>query len=187
MLRFNVKPLSHRTSVERQRSSPRTKWGQTRRCRSGAPLKPALLQHWSSGSERKRALVPQRSLHINAQPKFITAMDRCFNARHHSSNSVSAHKTLTNAPPKFAQHLTTAGKKQRWSNVHDFCVGLADQSVHELATSGAKLWLSGVIAAVNLPERKMALYDRSQYFVQLKTVGAVGGTINGDRAYTAFL
>jgi len=31
-----------------------------------------------------------------------------------------------------------------------FCVGLADPSVHERVSSGAKLWLSGVIAAVNL-------------------------------------
>ena len=83
---------------------------------------------------------------------FITAMDRCFNARHRSSNPVSARKTLTTAPPKFVQRLITARAKlakQRWSSVQDFCVGLADPSVHELASSGAKLWLGVVGAVVN--------------------------------------
>jgi len=42
----------------------------------------------------RQILVPLRHLHTNVQPKFITAMDRCFNARHSSSNSVSASKTL---------------------------------------------------------------------------------------------
>ncbi|WAR15218.1 NU98B-like protein [Mya arenaria] len=66
-------------------------------------------------------------------------MDRCFNARHRSSNPVSARKTLTTAPPKFVQCLITARAKlvkQWWSSVQDFCVGLADPSVHELASSG---------------------------------------------------
>ena len=97
-------------------------------------------------------LVPLRHLHTNAKPKFITAMDRCFNARHRSSNPVSARKTLTTAPPKFVQRLITARAKlakQRWSSVQDFCVGLADPSVHELASSGAKLWLGVVGAVVN--------------------------------------
>jgi len=58
---------------------------------------------------------------------------------------MSARKTLTTAPLKFA-----ALAKQRWSSVQDFCVGLADQTVHQLASSGAKHWLSCVIAAVNL-------------------------------------
>ncbi|XP_071503929.1 carbonic anhydrase 1-like, partial [Diadema antillarum] len=87
-------------------------------------------------------LVPLRHRHTNAKPKFITAMDRCFNARHRSSNPVSARKTLTTAPPKFVQRLITARAKlakQRWSSVQDFCVGLADPSVHELGSSGAKL------------------------------------------------
>ena len=59
-----------------------------------------------------------------------------------SSNPVSARKTLTTAPPKFAQRLIAARAtlaKQRWSSVQDFCVGLTDPSVHELASSGAKL------------------------------------------------
>ena len=34
---------------------------------------------------------------------------------------------------------------------------------------------------------KLPLFHRSQYFVQLKTFGAVGRTISGNRAYTAFL
>ncbi|MPC60015.1 hypothetical protein E2C01_054049 [Portunus trituberculatus] len=75
-------------------------------------------------------------------PKFIAAMDRCFNARQRSSNAVSARKTLTTAPPKFVQRLIAARAtlaKQRWSSVQDFCVGLADPSVRELASSGAKL------------------------------------------------
>ncbi|WAR10843.1 hypothetical protein MAR_035919 [Mya arenaria] len=96
----------------------------------------------TSGIERWFILVPLRHLHTNAKPKFITAMDRCFNARHRSSNPVSARETLTTAPPKFVQRLITARAKlvkQRWSTVQDFCVGLADPSVHELASSGAKL------------------------------------------------
>ncbi|XP_071496610.1 UDP-glucuronosyltransferase 1-2-like [Diadema antillarum] len=56
-------------------------------------------------------LVPLRHLHTNAKPKFITAMYRCFNARHRSSNPVSARKTLTAAPPKFVQRLITARAK----------------------------------------------------------------------------
>lgn len=87
-------------------------------------------------------LVPLRHLHTNAKPKFITAMDRCFNVRHRSSNHVSARKTLTTSLPKFVQRLKTARAKlvnQRWSSVQDFCVGLADPSVHELASSCATL------------------------------------------------
>ena len=55
---------------------------------------------------------------------------------------VSARKTLTTAPPKFVQRLITARAKlvkQRWFSVQDFCVGLADPSVRELLSSGAKL------------------------------------------------
>ena len=77
---------------------------------------------------------------------------RCFNARHRSSNPVSARKTLTTAPPKFVQRLITARAKlvkQRWFSVQDFCVGLADPSVRELLSSGAKLWLGVVGAYVN--------------------------------------
>ncbi|KAH3749540.1 hypothetical protein DPMN_184038 [Dreissena polymorpha] len=69
-------------------------------------------------------------------------MDRYFNARHRSSNSVSVRKTLTTAPPKFVQRLITARAilaKQRLSSIQDLCVGLADPNVHELASSGAKL------------------------------------------------
>ncbi|WAR20086.1 SI1L2-like protein [Mya arenaria] len=57
---------------------------------------------------------------------------------HFSPNPVSARKTLTTTPPKFVQRLITARAKlaeQRWSSVQDFCVGLADPSVHELASS----------------------------------------------------
>jgi len=97
-----------------------------------------------------QTLVPLRHLHTNAKPTFITAMDRCFNARHHFSNSVSARKTLITTLPKCVQHfITTRAKlaKQRWSSVQDFCVGLADPSVHELASSGAKRWL-GIVRPV---------------------------------------
>jgi len=38
---------------------------------------------------------------------------------------------------------------------------------------------------MELWSEKLTLSHRSQYFVQLKTVGAVGGTISGVRAYTA--
>ena len=116
------------------------------------------LRSWTDRFDRSsdrfysQILVPLRHLHTNAKPKFITAMDRCFNARHRSSNPVSARKTLTTAPPKFVQRLITARAKlakQRWSSVQDFCVGLADPSVHELASSGAKLWLGVVGAVVN--------------------------------------
>ncbi|KAH3779936.1 hypothetical protein DPMN_157745 [Dreissena polymorpha] len=69
-------------------------------------------------------------------------MDRYFNARHRYSNSVFVRKTLKTAPPKFVQRLITARAKlakQRLSSIQDFCVGLADPNVHELASSGAKL------------------------------------------------
>lgn len=145
---------------------------------------------WSISSRiYSQILVPLRHLHTNAKPKFITAMDRCFNARHHSSNPVSTRKMLTTAPPKFVQRLTTArGKlaKQRWSSVQDFCIRLVDPSVHELASSGAKLWLGVVGAVVNFAgAEKLPAPHRSQYFVQLKTFGVVGGIISGGRAYTA--
>jgi len=42
----------------------------------------------------RQIIVPLRHLHTNVQPKCITSMDSCFNARHSSSNSVSASKTL---------------------------------------------------------------------------------------------
>jgi hypothetical protein len=87
-------------------------------------------------------MVPLRHLHTNAKQKFITAMNRCFNALHFSSNPVFARKTLTTATPNFVQCLITARAKlakQRWSSFQDFCVGLAGSKVHELASSGAKL------------------------------------------------
>ena len=99
-----------------------------------------------------QSLVPLRHLYTNAKPKFIAAMARCFNARQRSSNSVSARKTLTTAPPKFVQRLIAARAtlaNQRWSSVQDFCVGLAGPSVHELASSGAKLWMGVGGAEVN--------------------------------------
>ncbi|KAI8495238.1 hypothetical protein Bbelb_272240 [Branchiostoma belcheri] len=51
-------------------------------------------------------------------------------------------KPLATAPAKIVQRLIAARAtlaKQRWSRVQDFCVGLADQSVRELAFSDAKL------------------------------------------------
>jgi hypothetical protein len=39
--------------------------------------------------------------------------------------------------------------KKRWSSVQEFCVGLADPSVHELASSGAKLGLGVGGAGMN--------------------------------------
>ena len=84
-------------------------------------------------------------------------MDRCFNDRHRPSNPVSARKTLTIAPPKFVQRLITAWaklSKQRRPRVQDFWFGLADKSVHELASSGAKLWLSVVRPVVNFAGQK---------------------------------
>ncbi|KAH3708802.1 hypothetical protein DPMN_068261 [Dreissena polymorpha] len=69
-------------------------------------------------------------------------MDRYFNARHRSSKSVSVRKTITTATPKFVQRLITARAKlakHRLSNFQDFCVGLANPNVNELASSGAKL------------------------------------------------
>ena len=106
------------------------------------PHQKQLLVQSSSPHVYCPILVPLRHLHTNAKPKFITAMDRCFNARHRSSNPVSACKTFTTAPPKYVQRLITARvklAKQRCSSVQDLCVGLADPSVHELASSGAKL------------------------------------------------
>ena len=66
---------------------------------------------YEGNSIYSQILVPLRHLHTNAKPKFITAMDRCFNARHCSSNPVSARKTLTTAPLTFVQRLITAGAK----------------------------------------------------------------------------
>ena len=83
-------------------------------------------------------------------------MDRCFNARHRSSNPVSARKTLTTAPPKFVQRLITARAKlvkQRWLSVQDFCVGIASANFR-LAVPNfdwallERMW--------TLPERKIA-------------------------------
>ena len=94
------------------------------------------------------------------------------------------HQSLCNvwSPPDFSAKLVT----QRWFSVQDFCVGLADPSVRELSSSGAKLWLGVVGAYVELCRSgKLPAPHRSQYFVQLKTFGAVGGTISGGRAYTA--
>ena len=103
----------------------------------------AQMGSWSiSPVIDSQILVPPEHLNTNAKPKFITAVDRCFNARHRSSNPVSARNMLTTAPPKFVQRLiTTRAKlvKQRWFSVQDFCVGLADPSVRELSSSGAKL------------------------------------------------
>ena len=67
-----------------------------------------------------------------------------------------------------------------------FCVGLADPSVHELMSGGAKLWPGVVGAVVNVARaEKFPLFTARKYFVQLKTFGAVAETISGGRAYTA--
>ena len=67
-----------------------------------------------------------------------------------------------------------------------FCVGRADPSVHELTSSGAKRWPGVVGAVVNVAKaEKYPSPLCSQYFVQLKTFGAEGGTISGGPAYTA--
>jgi len=115
--------------------------------------------------------------------KFVSAMDRCFNVRHRSSNYVPARKTLTTAPTKFAQRLITAQAKQRWSSVQNFCVFqaftnflLAVPNFGFAVLCGGELYRNGYLT----------LYHCSQYFVQLKPFGALGGTISGDRAYTAF-
>jgi len=71
--------------------------------------------------------------------------------------SIYARKTLTTTPPKFKQRLNTARvklAKQRRSSVQDFCLGLADPSVHEFASSGAKHWLSVLREAVNFAGAK---------------------------------
>ena len=62
---------------------------------------------------------------------------------------MSARTTLTTASPKFVQRLIAARAtlaKHRWSSVQDFCVGLADPSVHELIRrcfNGGQLLLNG--------------------------------------------
>jgi len=118
-------------------------------------------------------MVHLRHLHSNVKPKFTNAMNCCFNARHRSSNSVSARKTLTTAPLKYVQRLIIAGAhlvKQCWSSVKDFCVGLADPSVHELVSRCAKLWLCVVGAVVNFagaenyPSSPHAILCAAQYF-----------------------
>jgi hypothetical protein len=47
--------------------------------------------------------------------------------------------------------------KQRWSSVQEFCVGLADPSVHELASSGAKLCMGVGGAGVNFAKAENIL------------------------------
>jgi len=63
-------------------------------------------------------------------------MDRRFNDRHRSSNSVFARTTLATAPPKIAQRFITAGGKTAVVQRLRF---LRWPSVHELSSSGAKL------------------------------------------------
>ena len=98
------------------------------KCKCGLHSTAARFQmgSWSiSPRIYTQILVPLRHLHTNAKPKFIKAVvDRCFNARHRFS-------------------------KQRWYIVQDFCVGIADPSFHELASSYAKLWLCVVRPVVN--------------------------------------
>ncbi|KAI8519661.1 hypothetical protein Bbelb_029180 [Branchiostoma belcheri] len=119
--------------------------GATRARRPLRDLSPVTLAElcWSVPlTVGTQILVLLRHFYTNAKPKFIADMDRRFNARHRSSNPVSARKTLATAPAKFVQRLIAARAtlaKQRWSSVQDFCVGLAAPSVHELASSDAKL------------------------------------------------
>ena len=148
------------------------------------PHQKQLLVQSSSPHVYCPILVPLRHLHTNAKPKFITAMDRCFNARHRSSNPVSTCKTFTTAPPKYAQRLITGeaamfqrSRFLRWPSGPKrprTCVERC-QTLTGRCWSGGELCRSGKLPAPH----------RSQDFVQLKTFGAVGGTITGCRAYTA--
>ncbi|KAI8513782.1 hypothetical protein Bbelb_081060 [Branchiostoma belcheri] len=61
-----------------------------------------------TGSEFRQRSSPLRHLYTNAKPECIADMDRCFNARHRSSNLVSARKTFATAPATFVQRLITA-------------------------------------------------------------------------------
>ena len=100
----------------------------------------------------------------------MTALDYCFNSRCHSSISVSVCKKHSAAPPKFVQLLSTARAKlakQRWSSIHDFCVGLAEPNVHVLASSGSKLWLGITKQVANCRSWKLPLHH-SQYVCRSK-------------------
>jgi len=46
--------------------------------------------------KKSEILAPFRYRQTNAKPKFITATDRCNNARHRSINAVSDNETLYN-------------------------------------------------------------------------------------------
>jgi len=74
---------------------------------------------------RWRALVRQRHFHTNAQPKFVTTIEVC--------------ATFNYRPGKAA--VVQRSKFLRLP------------SVHELSSSSAKLWLSGVLRRWTLPER----------------------------------
>ena len=64
---------------------------------TGVALALALrLREESSRSERWS----RKDTSITTLNQFISAMGRCFNAWHRSSNSVSARKTITTAPPQ---------------------------------------------------------------------------------------
>jgi hypothetical protein len=89
------------------------------RCKSGLQTTATQFQIDSRSISPRiysQILVPLRHHHTNAKPKFITTVDRCFNARHHSSNPMSARKTLTTAPSKFVQRLITARASWRSSS-----------------------------------------------------------------------
>ena len=147
-------------------------------CLSGALLK---LAYYSVGvtvaSENERCSRNDTSIPTH----WVAA-----SAWHRSSNSVSARKTFTTAKQKFVQRLITARAKQRCFSVQDFCVGLADPSVHELASSGSKLYLSIVIAKVNFAEAANWPFLTARNFFKFKNFRSGSRNHNGDRAYTAF-
>jgi len=65
------------------------------------------------------------------------------------------------------QRLVTARwklTKQRWSSVQNFCVGLADPSVHDLAPGGAKPRLGVVRAVVNFTGAEKLLFSSLAIF-----------------------
>jgi len=129
-------------------------------------------------------LVPLRHLHTNAKPKFITAIDCCFNPRHRSSKSVSTRKTLITAPPTLMQRLITACAKlgkQRLSSVLRWPSGLK----RPRNSSSANIWLGFVRAVMNFVRTENCPFlCARKYFCS--SMHSEREKNSGVQAYTAF-
>ena len=116
---------------------------------NGCLIPNRLLVH--SPSIYSQTLFPLWHSHTNAKPKFITAMDHCFNARHLSSNSCPLLKRLQ--PLHQSLCNVWSPPRQIWGNSGGLAFKIsalaADPKVHEHTSSDAKLRLGVVRAVVN--------------------------------------